>query len=386
MILLRRPFFRRQLWQISLLAWIFLWSNEDAQRACAIVHDPTKDYPAAQACSGINSAFYPTQFAAIAALPQSQRAPAVEEFYQKEFWNKWFQQLASDDVAMRVFDMAVNGGPGTAVKLLQHAVNSFHAGNPLTVDGGWGPITVAARIKPCMRCHCKGYRGKQGDMTYLNAAKILTCLALSYLCVTVGIVIWRAGNAFNVGLAGSGNVIAGVSTALGTINRSCAPGPCGTLASLNKTIVKIGDAVVTTQLQERAVMPHTIAAMDTFNNAAQKLGETVDSIADTSQALTGTANAATVTLQTTGTTIAAFQPVLSHADAAVTDLDMRINDPHVTSLVAHLEGMSVSGDKMMVDAQWKTHQLLHPDKVKLGFWGTTWAGIQAIHKLEPPIF
>jgi lysozyme family protein len=122
----------------------FLWSNEDAQRACSIVHDPTKDYPAAQACSGINSAFYPTQFSAIAALPQSQRAPAVEEFYQKEFWNKWFQQLASDDVAMRVFDMAVNGGPGTAVKLLQQAVNSFHAGNPLTVDGGWGPNTVAA--------------------------------------------------------------------------------------------------------------------------------------------------------------------------------------------------------------------------------------------------
>jgi hypothetical protein len=41
-----------------------------------------------------------------------------------------------------------------------------------------------------MCCHRKGYRGKQSDMTYLNAAKILACLALSYLCVTAGIVIW----------------------------------------------------------------------------------------------------------------------------------------------------------------------------------------------------
>jgi lysozyme family protein len=119
----------------------FLWSNEDAQRACAIVHDPTKDYPAAQACSGINSAFYPTQFAAIAALPQSQRAPAVEEFYQKEFWNKWFQQLASDEVAMRVFDMAVNGGPGTAVRLLQNAAWSVGA-KGIKIDGQWGLQTV----------------------------------------------------------------------------------------------------------------------------------------------------------------------------------------------------------------------------------------------------
>lgn len=122
----------------------FMMDNEDAPRACAVIHDPTAVYPAAQAISGINSAFYPAQFAVIAALPQSQRAVAVESFYQKEFWNKWFDALASTDVAARVFDTAVNMGPGTAVKFLQQAVNSFHAGNPLAVDGGWGPATVAA--------------------------------------------------------------------------------------------------------------------------------------------------------------------------------------------------------------------------------------------------
>jgi hypothetical protein len=123
-----------------------------------------------------------------------------------------------------------------------------------------------------------------------------------------------------------------------------------------------------------------------LHSTARKLSGTADSLSGTAQALTGTANAATATLQTTGTTIAAFQPILSHTDSAVAGLNARINDPHVTSLITHLEGMSTSGDKMLVDAQWKTHQLLHPDKVKLGFWGTTWAWIQAIHKLEPPIF
>ena len=245
---------------------------------------------------------------------------------------------------------------------------------------------VAAHIKPCMRCYRKSYWGEQSNMTCLNAAKILACLALSYLCVTAGIVIWRAGNALDENLAGTGQAIIGLNQALATVNHPCAPEPCGILADIDKTVIKVGDAIVTTQLQERATTPHIIAAVDTFNNAAWKLGGTVDSLAETSQALTGTANAATMTLQTAGTTVAAFQPVLSHADAVVMDLDTRVNDPHVTSLMTHLEGISVSGDKMMVDAQWKTHQLLHPDKVRLGFWGTTWAGIQEIHKLEPPIF
>jgi lysozyme family protein len=122
----------------------FMMDNEDAPRACAVIHDPTTAYPAAQAISGINSAFYPMQFTTIAALPQSQRAAAVESFYQKEFWNKWFDALASTDVAARVFDTAVNMGPDTAVKFLQQAVNSFHADDPLGVDGCWGPITVNA--------------------------------------------------------------------------------------------------------------------------------------------------------------------------------------------------------------------------------------------------
>ena len=49
------------------------------------------------------------------------------------------------------------------------------------------------------------------------------------------------------------------------LNRPCGGGyPCGTLAEANKVLVKTGDAIVTTQLQERAITPHTIAAMDSI--------------------------------------------------------------------------------------------------------------------------
>ena len=178
----------------------------------------------------------------------------------------------------------------------------------------------------------------------------------------------------------------GIADTFDNLNRPCAPGPCGLLPNGTKVETKVGDAIVTTQLQERTTAPHVIAAMDTFNTAAQKLGSTADSLSGTATALTGTATAATATITTAGTTVAAFQPVLAAFTQDGKDLDTRINDPHVTALVAHLVGMSASGDLMLADVQWKTHQLLHPDRVKLGFWGGTWAGIQAVHKLEPPIF
>jgi len=122
----------------------FNWmiQNEDPTLACAIVPDIP---PGAHAISGINSAAYPADYAAIAALPQDQRPAAVTDFYQNNFWNKWIQALTSNEVAMRVLDAAVNMGPGTAVKILQTAINAIYCPpHTIPVDGGWGPVTITA--------------------------------------------------------------------------------------------------------------------------------------------------------------------------------------------------------------------------------------------------
>jgi hypothetical protein len=231
-------------------------------------------------------------------------------------------------------------------------------------------------------------------MKALIATAIGACCAVIFLCLIV------AGSAayftwdlhqtqivLRASIAPLQNAASkGITDTFDNLNRPCAPGPCGLLPNGTKVETKVGDAIVTTQIQERTTAPHVIAAMDTFNTAAQKLGTTADSLSGTATALTGTATAATATLGEGKRTIAAAQPLLAAFTQDGKDLDSRINDPHVTNLVAHLAGMSASGDKMLADAQWKTHQLLHPDKVKLGFWGATWAGVKAIHDIEPPIF
>ena len=141
----------------------WMMDNEDRARQCKIVPDPVsprlndgmteiekqteiEKAKNAQAISGINSYFYPVDFARIAAVPAEQRPPLVQSFYKFEFWNAWFDRLNSDEVAKRVLDASVNMGKGTGVKLLQRAINS--SVNPdaprLDVDGKWGPGTVSS--------------------------------------------------------------------------------------------------------------------------------------------------------------------------------------------------------------------------------------------------
>jgi hypothetical protein len=58
----------------------------------------------------------------------------------------------------------------------------------------------------------------------------------------------------------------------GNINRPCrnqgGPDACGTLAEVGKTMVKVGDAIVSTQIVERQSTPHMTEAMDAFRNAS----------------------------------------------------------------------------------------------------------------------
>ena len=112
------------------VAYNWMLDNEDSQRQYKTVSDA-----GGQAISGINSKAFPAEFAAINSCLQAQRGKLVEDFYQRNFWNRWFDQLALDDLAKRVFDASVNMGEGTAVKMIQDA-----AGIPS--DGLWGPQTV----------------------------------------------------------------------------------------------------------------------------------------------------------------------------------------------------------------------------------------------------
>lgn len=69
--------------------------------------------------------------------------PAATNLYRQYFWNEGFYNLDSQQLANKAFDLAVNMGVGSAVKLLQRALNELNA-DSCEVDGVLGKVTAAA--------------------------------------------------------------------------------------------------------------------------------------------------------------------------------------------------------------------------------------------------
>tara|TARA_R100000152_G_C6772765_1_gene199819 strand:- start:1202 stop:1699 length:498 start_codon:yes stop_codon:yes gene_type:complete len=80
----------------------------------------------------------------------------AKEIYKKDYWNRNKVDDLPSDLKYIFFDMCVNQGRRTAVKILQRAINN--KGGKLVVDGGFGPGTkgALAKYKPSVsrvRCY-----------------------------------------------------------------------------------------------------------------------------------------------------------------------------------------------------------------------------------------
>ena len=89
------------------------------------------------------------------------------KFYHDNFWVPISGDLIPDqDIADRLYDIAVNSGPGTAIKFLQTSINLLNRNQKLyldiAVDGSMGQHTIGALTS------CLSVRGK--DILLLDLA------------------------------------------------------------------------------------------------------------------------------------------------------------------------------------------------------------------------
>ena len=66
----------------------------------------------------------------------------AKEIYKEIYWDKNKVEKVPEQLRHIYFDMCVNQGRGRAVKIMQRTANAKGAG--LKVDGGMGPMTIAA--------------------------------------------------------------------------------------------------------------------------------------------------------------------------------------------------------------------------------------------------
>ena len=66
----------------------------------------------------------------------------AKQIYKDDYWDKNRIESVPQNLWHIFFDMCVNMGRGTAVKILQRAANS--KGREIDVDGGLGPATIGA--------------------------------------------------------------------------------------------------------------------------------------------------------------------------------------------------------------------------------------------------
>ena len=101
-------------------------------------------------------------------------------FYKRRWWDQYgYQQIGDDDVATKVFDLAINMGARQAARLVQRALRACGA-KGIKDDGVLGPVSYQAigsippdRLVACIRSEAAGfYRGltisKPEYSKYLN--------------------------------------------------------------------------------------------------------------------------------------------------------------------------------------------------------------------------
>lgn len=79
--------------------------------------------------------------------------------YRKFFWSPFYEQISSQDIATKVFDLRVNAGASQAHIVLQRACKA--AGAPITEDGLIGPGTIAACNKSHPQAVLAAFRSEQ---------------------------------------------------------------------------------------------------------------------------------------------------------------------------------------------------------------------------------
>jgi hypothetical protein len=203
-----------------------------------------------------------------------------------------------------------------------------------------------------------------------RALQAVIGLATLVVAGSIAFSAWHLSNALDawnkVG-SGSQTFVTGLNQTMTTVNRPCGGKDMngklladGTLCALDTSIKKVGDILVTSQMQEKDVAKAAQQNMAAVNGLASHLGTVADSlstavsnIGGTATAATGALNQARADLSTLDTSIAATKPLIDAGTKTINDADTSFfaKDSHIQLFIAHLDSTSAHVDATTGDLQ-----------------------------------
>jgi hypothetical protein len=183
---------------------------------------------------------------------------------------------------------------------------------------------------------------------------------------------------------------------LNIINKPCnsSGDNCGTLSGIDSTLNSTRQVIIQTNIAASRINSSqaslTVQEEQLFKDIHDTLnsGSTaINSFNDTLEIINNQNAGLPAILFNTNNTIRTAQGSFSRINTFMDDSDTKDFEKSMVVLSKNLASTSGHIDGISADSQWKLHQLLHPDKVKLTFWTGTEATIRWIHNnIEPPIF
>ncbi len=198
-----------------------------------------------------------------------------------------------------------------------------------------------------------------------RANEILKGLALA-TCVVVGVFLCIFIGNLNAALtkqSGSfASVLAQTNSALVTINRPCAPGPCGTLAEVDKLSTHASDLIVQSQLAVRHADQVSLTEQTMLPEWNRQITQTLQSVSRTTETantqIAQIGSRASALLETTNTTVGAAQPLLGHADALVGHSDAFIQT--LPPISANVREITAQAAIITKDAKVEEQRFVYP--------------------------
>jgi hypothetical protein len=136
--------------------------------------------------------------------------------------------------------------------------------------------------------------------------------------------------------------LARANTALDTVNHSCSPGPCGTLANVSKLVVKVGDIAVDTQRQVRQSGTLINAASQSLTSTAEHLNAAIDTANTQLSHLAPAIDAARDAAASVAPAMKGVTPLLANADGAVGDFRHFLTAPALNATLSNVDALTAA--------------------------------------------